>query len=347
MTIMTRRQGLIGALIGLVGCTYHPAVPDRFQACQVATDCPQAGDQCVPLPERGPSVSVCCHDCTADAAAGDAAGPDRAAHDAAVADLATDAADARPGPDLAADAPADAPPAPAPCPDGRGGPPLVRSGDVCIDATEVTNAQYAVFWTARAAGRDVEGQIPACAWNLSFTPDTAAAPWPFRPGTERRPVVNVDWCDAYAFCQWAGKRLCGSRQPATALRGWEQAGDPMLSQWSYACTSAGTRRFPYGEVYDPGACNTAKRVESPSIVLDVGSMPACRTPAGVYDLSGNVEEWVDACAGSAGAMDRCGVQGLSAFEDPAAPVDFSCKGSGYGDVRSAPYELRGFRCCAP
>jgi sulfatase modifying factor 1 len=340
--ILTRCRALIPAVLGLLSCTYHPALPDRFQACQVAADCPHAEDQCVPLSDRSPSVSVCCHDCTAPAAA---ARPDAAALDTALADAARDAAIAEgSAPDLATP---DSPTALAPCPEGRGGPPLVRTGDLCIDATEVTNAQYAVFWTARAAGRDVDGQIPACAWNMTFTPDTAAAPWPFRAGTERRPVVNVDWCDAYAFCQWAGKRLCGSRQAASPLRGWEQAGDPMLSQWSYACTSGGMHRFPYGEVYEPDRCNTARPVESPSIVLEVGSLPGCRTPAGVYDLSGNVEEWVDACAGSAGAVDRCGVQGQSAFEDPASPVDFSCKGSGYGDVRSAQYELRGFRCCAP
>jgi sulfatase modifying factor 1 len=350
---------LVGpALLG-AACHYDPVLPDGVLACQVAEDCPTPGDRCVPLPDHLPAASVCCHDCPppdadptrvqplADAAV-DAPEPD-GPEDGPSIGVVIPPLDAAPRLDAAAllgrDAPAAADSAPA-CPPSRGGPALVKVGSFCIDATEVTNAQYAVFWTARAAGRDVAGQIPACSWNVSFTPDTGGATWPFRAGTEQRPVVNVDWCDAYAFCQWAGKRLCGSTS-AMPLQKWDLGADPLRSQWSYACSSGGSQKFPYGNEYDPAACNTGNPVEATSSSIDVGTRARCRTEAGVYDLSGNVEEWVDACTGDKGPDDECAVLGQSAYQGTLQALDFSCAASGYGDPRSVSYQLRGFRCCAP
>lgn len=296
--------GFVLAFACLSGCMYHPRIPPGAIACVTSADCPDPGDQCVPIPEREPPLSVCCHDCASR-------------------DGGTDQIS---------------------CPEAKGGPSLVPVGDVCIDETEVTNAQYAVFWTAMATGRDVSNQIPVCAWNTSYTPDIADSPWPFLPGTELRPVVNVDWCDAFAFCQWAGKRLCGGRHGHPLLR-WEQSTDPAVAEWVYACTEGGKRMYPYGDTFDATACNTGQTKESATVLVDVASKSACRTASGVYDLSGNVEEWTDSCTGTAGEQDMCAVIGQSAFHDVAN--DLSCVHSPYGDARSVTYELRGFRCCAP
>jgi formylglycine-generating enzyme required for sulfatase activity len=231
------------------------------------------------------------------------------------------------------------------CPASRGGPALVRVGTFCIDATEVTNGEYAAFWNERRLGQDTDGQIAACAWNNSFTPDsTGGTTWPPQPNRERRPVANVDWCDAYAFCQWAGKRLCG-RIGQGSLTRWQDTTSVTISQWTYACTSGGRWEWPYGNSYDPNACNAERPSASANSLVDVASRPACRTEAGAYDLSGNVEEWADACDASAGANDACAVVGASAFHK--VPTDLSCAGSPYADKRSSKYELRGFRCCAP
>jgi sulfatase modifying factor 1 len=231
------------------------------------------------------------------------------------------------------------------CPDARGGPTLVRVGTFCIDATEVTNSQYAVFWGERRFGQETGGQIPACSWNNSYTPESAGgASWPAAPTRESRPVVNVDWCDAYAFCQWAGKRLCG-RIGQGSLTRWQDTTTAAISQWTYACTSGGRLRWPYGNDYDADACNAERPSPSANSLVDVASKPRCRTESGVYDLSGNVEEWTDACDAASGPNDACALVGASAFHK--FPDDLSCAGSPYPDKRAATYELRGFRCCAP
>ena len=240
--------------------------------------------------------------------------------------------------------PPDAAPGGAGCPPARGGPRLVKVNGFCIDATEVTNADYLVFWNARRS--DASGQIPACAWNASFTPEaTATAPWPPESGRERRPVVNVDWCDAHAFCQWAGKRLCG-RVGGGSLPRWQDAIAAAISQWTYACSSGGRNVFPYGDSYDPDACNAQRSVSSATSLVDVGSKPGCRTDGGVHDLNGNVEEWADACIGTGDpASDACALVGGTAVHRTAS--DFSCLESAYPGRRSSRFELRGFRCCSP
>jgi formylglycine-generating enzyme required for sulfatase activity len=118
-------------------------------------------------------------------------------------------------------------------------------GGFCIDATKITNAQYNAFLTAVAM--DPTFQQPAkCAWNMSLMPAGMMNAPDF-------PVVNVDWCDAHAYCAWAGKRLCGriggGANPFAAFA------DASSSQWYAACSAGGTKAFPYGAAYDPLACN--------------------------------------------------------------------------------------------
>src|SRR5262249_42090560 len=78
---------------------------------------------------------------------------------------------------------------------GTGGPPGVRVGTYCIDATEVTNQQYAVFLSKQEA--TMESQLAICAWNTTYVP---THDWPVAAGRDNWPVGWVDWCDAYAFC---------------------------------------------------------------------------------------------------------------------------------------------------
>jgi sulfatase modifying factor 1 len=315
-----------GKALGRVAIAALDAAPAEAPEPPASPDAAELAPADAPSPDAAPDAALASPDA--------AAAPDVRAPDA------TSPPDAALSPDLTPAAP-DA----AGCPAAQGGPPLVRVGSFCIDATEVTNAQYEVFWRARGLGRATTGQGPACAWNGSFTPEESGGTrWPARPGDERRPVVNVDWCDAQAFCQWAGKRLCGGIERGSLPR-WQDSGSATVSQWAYACASGGRTSYPYGNSYDAQACNAGRRVESASVLVDVATKTGCRTQAGVYDLSGNAEEWVDACTGTSGPGDLCAVAGASAFQDVGD--DLTCAGSPYPDRRAQAYELRGFRCCAP
>jgi hypothetical protein len=92
------------------------------------------------------------------------------------------------------------------CPSGRG-PTMIAlafadAGSYCIDETEVTNGQYQIFINA---GVDTNTQNAECSWNTNFKPNCGGA----NTTGPNQPVTCIDWCDAYAFCKWAGKRLCG------------------------------------------------------------------------------------------------------------------------------------------
>ncbi len=215
---------------------------------------------------------------------------------------------------------------------------MVRAGDFCIDSTEVTNRQYQRFLDATGG---VSSQGAPCAWNRSLVP--RVWPPPARSSPEH-PVVFVDWCDAQAYCQWAGKRLCG-RIGGGSLRIAEQT-DATRSQWMSACTGGGASVYPYGDAYASGACSGD---EPTGYFLPVASKPACVGGfPGVYDLSGNVHELEDSCdvdpAVLDGSMDICADRGGSFKHDPGM---LACGLTLDKDPRSGQWFDVGFRCCSP
>jgi formylglycine-generating enzyme required for sulfatase activity len=243
-----------------------------------------------------------------------------------------DSTDAGPLPDVSLpDAPAD-----GPCPVGQGRPLVPIGTAYCIDSTEVTVDDYIAFLSAKVG--DTSGQPPECAaWNTSFTPQG----WPQSPGDV--PVVGVNWCDAYMYCAWAGKRLCGGPDGGAASSGgWA---DPAQSEWFKACSrnGDGLHDYPYGNVYDAAACNGVDRDAGkplPSFATCQGGFP------GVFDLSGNVFEWENACnpGGDASdhAIDFCNTRGGSFRTDIAG---LRCDDGLQYTRESAPDEV-GIRCCS-
>jgi formylglycine-generating enzyme required for sulfatase activity len=177
---------------------------------------------------------------------------------------------------------------------GTKGPKSVIVGGYCIDATEVTSGDYTEFLAAKAG--DTSGQPADCSWNTSYDPDFGSPP--------NMPVMAVDWCDAFMYCQWAGKRLCGriggGTTPPAVLT------NPDADEWYQVCTKGGTRQYPYGDTYVSGRCNTGGVQNG---VVDVGSFPDCEGGyPGVFDMAGNAWEWTDNCSG-AGEAATCWLRG--------------------------------------
>jgi formylglycine-generating enzyme required for sulfatase activity len=226
-----------------------------------------------------------------------------------------------------------------------------------IDAKEVTNAQYRAFLSTNPAlslapadecedNRSYEqGAVEPVAVNVDqgvVARDYMIWLDSDEPGDDR-PAVFVDWCDANAYCTWAGKRLCDSfdgsiyevdpNAPAPAT-------DPSTSRWFVACTGSPATAYPYGDTLDESACNYGD-----SGVDDVGENPQCEGGyAGIFDMSGNAAEWENGCSqyGNPGAWEQnCLVRGGTWHL--GGPV--SC--DAFRDVpRFNMSREIGFRCCS-
>jgi formylglycine-generating enzyme required for sulfatase activity len=204
------------------------------------------------------------------------------------------------------------------------------SGSYCIDATEVTNARYEQFI---ASGFTLASPPAGCEGSTSTTP---VDHWPPPPGYDRFPVAEVTWCQAYAFCAWAGERLCG--QIGGGALAEVNSTDPTLSQWFAACSSGGSLQYPYGNTFDPNACG-GQVVQSS--IAEVGTHGGCVGGLpGIDDMSGNVWEWTDTCQNDQpGAF--CHAVG-GAFDSTA--TELQCT-SDRNWVRTSGAANIGFRCC--
>jgi formylglycine-generating enzyme required for sulfatase activity len=223
-----------------------------------------------------------------------------------------------------------------------------KSVSIRIDPYEVTSAEYLRFWKSLDNGKVLPGLPTHCSFKspVGHTPENAS--WPAMSETEAKsPVLGIDWCDAWAYCHWAGKRLCGrvnggGPAPYTFKQNdfSSEEGRRTDNEWSVACNGGGVRQYPYGDNYDPAACNTKPQTEPARPVSAVGAYPSCKTPEGVYDLSGNVPEAIDMCDGSTGRDDLCIVAGgfTNTFGYTADCGLFKA----YRGTRV----FVGFRCCA-
>lgn len=128
-----------------------------------------------------------------------------------------------------------------------------------IDKYEVTNLQYKQFIDATGH------RSPDHFRNRTF-PD----------GKADHPVTYVDWNDATAYCEWAGKRL------------------PTDQEWEKAARGTDGRMFPWGAEFDINKANTPVRWAALHLEGDttpVGAFKAGASPYGLYDMTGNVWEW--------------------------------------------------------
>ena len=139
----------------------------------------------------------------------------------------------------------------------------VYLNDYYIDKYEVTNALYEPCVRAEVCKPPVRTD--------SYTQNSYYG----NPRYNDYPVVYVDWNMAKAYCEWRGADL------------------PTEAQWEKAARASDEPTYPWGNELD---CNKANYTNGSRVCVGgttkVGSYESGKSPYGVYDMAGNVWEWV-------------------------------------------------------
>jgi formylglycine-generating enzyme required for sulfatase activity len=166
-----------------------------------------------------------------------------------------------------------------------------------------------------------------------------------------KPIRCVDWCDAQAFCLWAGGELCG---------GWTDGQfvgpSDVHDQWGLACSGANGWSYVSGTTAVLEQCNVGLSEAGlcPSLLgqnncapTDATSFPECKSPCGAVNMIGSVAEWVLSCGNpdaDGGPGTECQYRGGSfaenlndatCFPGPRHTMSISTRDRGIG-----------LRCCA-
>lgn len=159
-----------------------------------------------------------------------------------------------------------------PLPDGGTG----NLGAFSLSGHEVTIGEYAEFLAALSAlaperrnaydhkeqPESKQGHEPE-SWTVMFSAAKTGSQWEGRAITTSHPVVNVDWWDAMAYCEWKRCRL------------------PSQEEWFAALRM---------NLADPSTLRPAGWLP----VQDVP--PTDRTPSGLNGMAGSVAEWTSSLA---------------------------------------------------
>jgi formylglycine-generating enzyme required for sulfatase activity len=135
---------------------------------------------------------------------------------------------------------------------------------------------------------------PGCPKDMARVGDTCVDRYEAPNHKGSKPLVMETAMEAEEWCALRHKRLCKE------------------DEWISACEGAQRRTYPYGNEHEDGRCNDDKEwrtvneatlakwpaVEARDHTKELyqaapsGSKRRCKSESGIYDLTGNVEEWV-------------------------------------------------------
>lgn len=154
------------------------------------------------------------------------------------------------------------------------------------------------------------------------------------------PVIMVSWYEARDACKSEGKRLCSE------------------DEWTYACEGDEATPYPSGYSREASECvndRPWKKFDDQALMprtgpramaeldrlwqgLPSGSRAACKSKSGVYDMTGNIDEWTkSSIPGERPSVLKGGYWG---------PVRTRCRPATKAHDESHTFYQQGFRCCA-
>jgi len=179
--------------------------------------------------------------------------------------------------------------------DGTNSPPLVilPGGNVAFARHPVTRAEFRRFWES-AGKSEFAGKEPSCRDRESIFRSSKMRSWenPDITQDENHPAVCVAWAEATAYAQWLARQT-GKRYRLPSAAEFDQVASHAFKG---DCTSTNIADAAFNRQFDSrdgSPCDDGFAVTSP--------VEHFAPVEGVYDIDGNVREWVAACGNGAAA----------------------------------------------
>ncbi len=154
-----------------------------------------------------------------------------------------------------------------------------------LDRYAVTNRQFQRF-VQSGAYDDLQIWPPEVWPSVARFTDLSGRPGPrdwengkFPAVKAEHPVVGVCWYEALAYARWVGKRLLTAAE-------WQKAGG-----WPEQLSGGTCNRYPWGNMFEPTRTNLS--ASGLGQTTGVREYPSGATPNGIYQMTGNVWEWLN------------------------------------------------------
>ena len=208
----------------------------------------------------------------------------------------------------------------------------VGDGGVCVDRYEAATVELADGGAATPHAYDhpVDGLTVAAVVAAGI-----------------KPQGYISEVQAKAACALAQKRLC------------------TLTEWLAACEGPDGNTYPYGNTYEAGACNEGRATnpvndcfgagsnvftydnmnspcceDQPMTVAAGGAFDKCVSYWGIYDMHGNLHEWISSATGAGNGIFKGGFFVDAKINGAGCHYETTAHAQSYHDYST------GFRCCA-